>query len=203
MKLLLITIAALVLVGCGESKNVSSDYLDQPAKVDDMMPPLNIGAMKGDLEAVKRLIDAKASIDSDHYYGTPLKLACANGHIKIAELLIEKGADVNAEGNEGGTPLYIVADAGHKEIAKLLIANGADVNAEDEFGETPLHRAAREGHKEIAELLIAKGANVNANRRGGTPLDLAIEYRCPDTADLLRKHGGKTAEEFAWKAEGK
>ena len=59
-----------------------------------------------------------------------------------------------------------------------------------------MHHAALEGHKEIAELLIAKGANVNANRRGGTPLDLAIEYRCPDTSDLLRKHGGKTSEEL-------
>ena len=96
MKYLITTIAAVLIVGCDKSKNVSSDYLDQPAKVDDMMPPLNIAAMKGDLEAVKRLIDAKVSIDSDHYYGTPLKLACANGHIKIAELLIAKGADVNA-----------------------------------------------------------------------------------------------------------
>ena len=124
MKHLLITIAALVLVGCGESKNVSSNYLDQPAKVDDMMPPLNIAAMKGDLEAVKRLIDAKASIDSDHYYGTPLKLACANGHIKIAELLIAKGADVNAGGNEGGTALHGAATGGHKEIADLLSKHG-------------------------------------------------------------------------------
>jgi hypothetical protein len=43
---------------------------------------------------------------------------------------------------------------------------------------------------------------VNAKQKGGgTPLDLAIQFKEPETADLLRKHGGKTADEL--KAEGK
>ena len=63
------------------------------------------------------------------------------------------------------------------------------LNAQEDLGAyTPLHWATREGHKEIAELLIANGAGVNATDRGGdTPLDLADG----ETADLLRKHGGK------------
>ena len=75
---------------------------------------------------------------------------------------------------------------------------GTDVNAKDEDETTPLHRAAYYGHKEIVVLLIAKGADVNVkNDVGYTPLD----WKHPDTAALLRKHGGKTAEEL--KAEGK
>jgi ankyrin repeat protein len=54
------------------------------------------------------------------------------------------------------------------------------------------------GHKEIGELLIASDADVNAlSVNGKTPLDLAND----ETADLLRKHGGKTGGEL--KAEGK
>jgi len=55
-----------------------------------------------------------------------------------------------------------------------------------------------EDQKEIVELLIGGGADVNAKEKyGRTPLDWALG----ETADLLRKHGGKTGEEL--KAEGK
>ena len=58
---------------------------------------------------------------------------------------------------------------------------------------------AANGHKEIVELLISKGADVNAkDLRDATPLDYAV---LSETADLLRKHGGKTGEEL--KAEWK
>ena len=67
---------------------------------------------------------------------------------------------------------------------------------------TPLHRAALNGRKETVELLIANGAEVNAkDNLGWTPLDFAIIRNHTETADLLRKHGGKTGEEL--KAEGK
>jgi ankyrin repeat protein len=62
-----------------------------------------------------------------------------------------------------------------------------------------LHGAASKGHKETAELLIANNADVNAlSVNGKTPLDWADDK---ETAELLRKHGGKTGEEL--KAEGK
>ena len=76
------------------------------------------------------------------------------------------------------------------------------MNAKWNGGLTYLHQAAVTRRNGIVELLIAKGADVNAkNKYGGTPLDLAIARKQTETADLLRKHGGKTAEEL--KAEGK
>ena len=72
------------------------------------------------------------------------------------------------------------------------------MNAEYSDVITPLHETARSGRKEVVELLIAKGADVNAKDVDGkTPLNSAEG----ETADLLRKHGGKTGEEL--KAEGK
>jgi ankyrin repeat protein len=62
------------------------------------------------------------------------------------------------------------------------------------------------GHKETVELFITNGADVNAiiasgQYQGKTPLDLAIQLKRTETANLLRKHGGKTGDEL--KAEGK
>jgi len=93
--------------------------------------------------------------------------------------------------------IHAAAHQGNIEAVKKHIAAGTDVNAKNSGGWTPLHSVAT---KEIVELLIAEGADVNAKGKVGiTPLDLA--YRQPETAAILRKHGGKTGEEL--KAEEK
>ena len=95
--------------------------------------------------------------------------------------------------------LIDAAYAGNVEAVKQHLASGADVNVKGKIGGTPLHTAA---NKEIAELLIAKGADVDFKHiTGRTPLDLAIGMDRTETADLLRKHGGKTKVEL--EAEGK
>ena len=67
-------------------------------------------------------------------------------------------------------------------------------------GKSSIHDAAWDGNIEAVKQAIADGADVNAkNEWGGTPLDEAKHK--PETADLLRKHGGKTGAEL--KAEGK
>ena len=102
--------------------------------------------------------------------------------------------------------MHKAAEAGNITAIKQHLDAGADVNATHD-GWTPLHYAASAGHKEVAELLIAKGAAVNVKNdlNDRTPLDWATHPDNPnntaETADLLRKHGGKTSQEL--KAEGK
>ena len=122
MKQLLITIAALVLLGCG------------PAAPDIS---IHDAAANGNIEAVKQHIAADTDVNAKDKYVTPLHLA-AWGHMEIAELLITNGADVNAKDEYGRTPLHNAASQSQMEIAELLIANGADVNAMGEDGKTPL-----------------------------------------------------------------
>ena len=128
--------------------------------------------------------------------GESIHIATVAGHIEAVKQHLAAGADVDVkdDGESTSTPLHYAAFDGHKEIAELLIAEDADVNAKDKApGGTPLHLAAGEGHKEVVELLIAKGADLNAQGVDGeTPLDWADG----ETADLLRKHGGKTGEEL-------
>ena len=221
MKHLLITIAALVLVGCGESRPPEpptvAPYIsihdaadngnieaikqhiaagtDVNATSDIILTPLTYAAFKGHKEVAELLITAGADMNPKRYSTPPLHGAADHGQKEIVELLIAKGADVNAKDVHVETPLLFASRRGHKEVSELLIANGADVNAKDGREYSSLHWAAREGHKEIAELLLAEGADVNiANRIGHTALDMA-EY-LPEIADLLRKHGAKTGEEL-------
>jgi ankyrin repeat protein len=72
----------------------------------------------------------------------PLIVAARNGHIKIVELLLLRGADVNVRDKEQGTTALIAAaQQGHKEIVELLLKNGADINARETSGKTALVEA--------------------------------------------------------------
>ena len=98
------------------------------------------------------------------------------------------------------------ANDGNIEAVKQHLAAGTDVNVKGYRERIPLHYAASRGLNKIIELLIARRADVNTkievgDYKGQTPLDGAIQWNRTETADLLRKHGGKTGEEL--KAEGK
>ena len=104
--------------------------------------------------------------------------------------------------------IHSATENGNIKAVKQHLAAGTDVNAKDDFlGWTPLHYTAASGNRQITKLLISKGANVNAiNSNNDSPLDIAeltfgIETskqrsNLTQTADLLRKHGGKTSEEL-------
>ena len=116
-----------------------------------------------------------------------------------AVLLVWCGTTQPTEPLAAKAPDMSIQDAalyGSIKAVKEHLAAGADVNAKEKGG-TPLYYAAGTGHKVIAVLLIAEGADVNAKSdSGSTPLDWAIRRNVTETADLLRKHGGKTSEEL-------
>jgi len=229
--LLLTTIAAVLVVGCGESQQSAPAPETKPKPPTVKAPDISIhdAAFKGNSEVVKQYLVSGADVnEKDNDGATPLDWAISRDHRVTADLLckhggkhgtihgaayggdieavkefLAAGTDVNAKGEFGETPLHF---AETREIAELLIAKGADVNAKSNRGETPLHLAAYNGHKEIVVLLIDASANVNAqdvlgSNKGNTPLNAASEENHPEVADILRKHGGKTGEEL--KAEGK
>ena len=141
--LLLTTIAAVLLVGCGG-------------------PPKDIreAARQGNIEAVKQYLAAGTDVNAkDDLRFTPLHVAAQQGHDRckeIVELLIAAGADVNVkDGESGATPLHEAAEEGHKEVVELLIANGANVKAKTNNGTRVLDKA---NDREIAALLRKHGA---------------------------------------------
>ena len=101
-------------------------------------------------------------------YRTPLSVAARFGHTDVLQVLIEKGADVNAI-HEGGftcMPLLEAAHDGHAEIVQVLLKNGANVNHIEYQSDyralsTPLLAAVVRGDLQMAKMLIENGADVN------------------------------------------
>ncbi|XP_072947468.1 scaffold protein ILK [Epargyreus clarus] len=107
----------------------------------------------------------------DHGF-SPLHWACKEGHMKIVEMLIRRGARINVTNMGDDTPLHLAAAHGHRAIVQLLLQNRVDVNFTNEHGNSPLHYACFWGYSAIAEDLVLAGALVSlANKDGDTPLD--------------------------------
>jgi ankyrin repeat protein len=135
------------------------------------------------------------------------------GHETVAKMLLEHGADVDAQSSAGDTPLLLAAGNGLDGVVKVLLDHNANIAARGEGDETALHRAASFGRAEVVRLLLAHKAEVNAQDKFlSTPLYRAAlgRYGTPEgnppdadytaTAELLIKNGAdlkKTASHQA------
>jgi len=115
---------------------------------------------------IKIIVDMGADVNVTNEWGyTPLLVCPYRFHEddkEIAELLISKGADVNAKTTDGDSVLHIAIINKRIEMIKLLLENGADINAKNHKNETPLDLAILYKYTDITELLVEKGAKTNA-----------------------------------------
>jgi ankyrin repeat protein len=141
--LLLTTIAAVVLVGCGKSQQSTpapeTPTVEPVAETATPEPPtakapnisIHQAVFDGNIGAVKQHLDAGTNVNVKAYGGsTPLHRAAFDGHKEIAELLITKGADVNAKNQEDTTPLDKAIENKQAEVANLLRKHGGKTGEE-------------------------------------------------------------------------
>ncbi|WP_253303281.1 ankyrin repeat domain-containing protein [Wolbachia endosymbiont of Phyllotreta cruciferae] len=97
----------------------------------------------------------------------------------LVELILGKGANIEAKDRDSCTPLHYAALGGQLENARFLVDKGANINAICHTDRRkPIHTAAMEGHKNVIEFFISKGINVNdvATGNGWTSLHYAAYY---------------------------
>ena len=121
-----------------------------------LFKPSFLGACRnGNIDAVKQHLADGADVNAkdDDFGWTALHIAAMSTideQLEIAELLISRGAEVNAKDNNGRTPLHEAArHSSAKEISALLIAKGADINAKESSGLTPLDYSENDNLHEI------------------------------------------------------
>ncbi len=203
--LLLTTIAAVVLVGCGsESSNPNSGVSEldmqllKAAKLDDPQVVEDLIKSGANVNSIWTGVERHSALANWLYYGsfksseftwieTPLHNAIIydkinNNTVKAARIILDNGADIELKKNrEGLTPLHRAVDHSSVAMIGLLIKRGAKIDAKNNDGLTPLDSALR----------IANSSSV---------ILVSIEPR-QQVVNLLRKNGAKTVGEL--KAEGK
>jgi ankyrin repeat protein len=147
-------------------------------------------AKSGDVVAIEKQLKRGIAVDSmtddvvDGY--TALGWAAYHGHKEAVELLLEKGANINAANRSGYTPLMAAAQQSHDRIARLLLEKGANPNLATLNGDTALIYASMFGSTKTVEALLSKGADRSAtNKLGDTAQTLANALGRTEIATVL------------------
>jgi hypothetical protein len=133
--------------------------------------PLHATAYGGDFEMVRVLLNYKADVNARCRVGWA-PIHCVSEGLQfsipdicqslpdVARLLLEHGADVNAQISDGSgrTPLHVATQYHVVDVVRVLLEHGANVDAEDSQGRTPFQIASARGYDEIMKLLSEHGA---------------------------------------------
>lgn len=129
----------------------------------DGWTPLHLAAFFGGFDAARLLLNKGASPatrSTNAVQNLPLHAAAAGRHAKLATLLIDHGAPVNARQHGGWTALHAAAQSGDVELAEVLLAAGAEIDARADNNQCALDLALTKGQQQMVELLEKHGASL-------------------------------------------
>ena len=195
------TLTPLYLV---QSEEVARFLLDRgvsvnPQKMNSRLPNL-LGhlARVGNTKAIQFLLHHGAELQDKALDKALVDLA-SKGKVEDMRLLLDKGADANAQGRRYGNALHAAAWAGNTEAVRLLLDKEADVNAQGgEYGNA-LQAATYGGNIEAVRLLLDKGADVNAQGgKYGSALQAAALKGNIETVRFLLDQGADVNAQGGW-----
>ena len=136
-------------------------------------------------ETIQRLDDSKDINQPGESDRTFLHHCCAYGYDDLARIAIEKGADVNAQEQNGFSPLHVAVKMDNFALADYLLRNGALPELKDKYGNTAVFYAS--GNWEIMKLLLDWGCDIHSrNFYNVSAYDMALLR--PDIAEQLQEY---------------
>ncbi|XP_055459399.1 transient receptor potential cation channel subfamily A member 1 [Psammomys obesus] len=151
------------------------------SKSKDKKSPLHFAASYGRINTCQRLLqdisDTRLLNEGDLHGMTPLHLAAKNGHDKVVQLLLKKGALFLSDYN-GWTALHHASMGGYTQTMKVILdTNLKCTDRLDEDGNTALHFAAREGHAKAVAMLLSYNADILLNKQQASFLHIALHNK--------------------------
>lgn len=158
-------------------------------------PLLAAAARSGDAALFEKILKAGANPHLAGRDGTTalFALAALADHaaaLRTADILFERGVDIDRSDRARRTPLMLAAESGNTALATQLLKRGARHDAHDSNDYTPLDYAASAGQRKMSELLLAAGAEIATQNSAcgvSTTIDQAERRGHKDLADLLRQ----------------
>ena len=144
MSHLVATLLSLLLILSSCSRN--NESINKEARAEVAAPEIDIhtAVLTGNQDALKQHIAAGSNINEKDPFGgsSPLISAALFGKTEEARILLDAGADINFQNNDGATALHVAAFFCRPEIVQLLLDKGADKNIRNKFGATPYESVA-------------------------------------------------------------
>jgi len=153
--------------------------------------PLHLSCLWSQLNCVELLLhQPNVMLDQKDAKGyTPLIYACVLDNPKYAELLLDAGANPDAQGNDGKTPAHSAAANKSADCLWFLSMKKANLNAKNSLGETPMHVACMNADDACLRFLLSRKCDVNASFNGGvTPLHIAVTSKNGQRTKILLEH---------------
>ncbi len=140
---------------------------------------------QNDLELLQYLIERSVDLNAQESEDglTPLMVAIEEGNSEIANVLIQNGANLDAQNDYGDTALTLAVEQSHQlkkivPLIKLLIEKNADINLQNNEGKTALVIAIDKKAYEIVRILVENGANIGlGDKKGNNALMLLAEHK--------------------------
>ena len=169
-----------IMVACGTQESAEKTAKSNAPSID-----IHTVAITGNLSALKKHIEAGTDINQKSPFGgsSPLISAIVFGKIELAKALIEAGADLSIQNDEGSTALHSAAFFGHEEMVRLLLEKGIDKTIKNKMGATALESVSGP-FKDVKMIYDLLGKQLG-------PLGLEMDYEQiekarPAIAELLK-----------------
>ncbi|CAD0108599.1 unnamed protein product, partial [Aureobasidium uvarum] len=146
-------------LGTHEAFLLARDCEARPSKVIGESP-LCYASHGGLLQAVGNLLDMGVRVNAEDNI-CALHAASAGGHVRIVQLLLNRGSRIDAHHSHWGTALQAAASMGRNNIIRLLLNRGAAINADGGIWGRALHAASAAGYDKTVQLLLDAGADID------------------------------------------